>query len=108
MVLFVSEELDTHEADWTLSQMTVDATIRNLRITFLAPGLKNVLRFYVGLMVDIKDVPKQMKAEFEKRYGYVEEEEKINSHMIIEEDLRHSRSQNLYSKDGRAKLGKGK
>lgn len=49
-----------------------------------------------------------MKAEFEKRYGYVEEEEKINSHMIIEEDLRHSRSQNLYSKDGRAKLGKGK
>lgn len=49
-----------------------------------------------------------MKAEFEKRYGYVEEEEKINSHMIIEEDLRHSRSRNLYSKDGRAKLGKGK
>jgi hypothetical protein len=73
-VLYVSEELDTHEADWTLSQMTVDANIRNLRITFLAPGLKNVLRFYVGLMVDIKDVPKQMKAEFEKRYGYVEEE----------------------------------
>jgi hypothetical protein len=68
-VLYVSEELDTHSADWTLNQMTVNATIRNLRITFLAPCLKNVMRFYVGLMVDIKDVPKQMKAEFDKRYG---------------------------------------
>jgi hypothetical protein len=88
-VLYVSEELDTHDVDWTLTQMTVDATIRNLRITFLAPGLKNILRFYVGLMVDIKDVPKQMKVEFDKRYGSykdIEEEEKFNTHMITEED----------------------
>jgi hypothetical protein len=69
--------------------MTVDATIRNLRITFLAPGLKNVLRFYVGLMVDIKDIPKQMKTEFDKRYGShkdIEEEEKVNTQIIMEED----------------------
>ena len=69
--------------------MTVDSTIRNLRITFLAPGLKNILRFYVGLMVDIKDVPKQMKAEFDKRYGShkdIEEEEKVNTQIIMEED----------------------
>ena len=54
-VLYVAEESDNESK---LSQTSVTATLRNLRVTFLAPGLKNVLRFYVGLMTDLSDVPK--------------------------------------------------
>ena len=75
------EEIDDQLQDSKLSQTTVDATLRNLRVTILAPGLKNVLRFYVGLMTDLSDVPKKVQTEFEKRYpshheGLIVEENK--------------------------------
>lgn len=47
--------------------MTVNAALKNLRVTFLVPGLTSVLRFYVGLMLDLKDVPKHVKAQLDSR-----------------------------------------
>jgi len=74
--LYVAEEFD-QETKLSLTQ--VDATLRNLRVTFLVPGLKNVLRYYVGLMTDLSEVPKAVAAEFQLRYpqpAIVEEEKK--------------------------------
>jgi hypothetical protein len=44
-------------------ETNINAIVRNIRVTFLIPDLKQVVRFYVDSMLDVKEVPEKVKAQ---------------------------------------------
>ena len=44
-------------------ETNINAIVRNIRVTFLIPDLKRVVRFYVDSMLDMKEVPEKVKAQ---------------------------------------------
>jgi ABC-type phosphate transport system ATPase subunit len=53
----------------TLNLSKINAVLRNLRVTFLPPDLKRVMRFNVDLQLDMKNIPKKVAQDTERLYG---------------------------------------
>ena len=69
-----------------LNKSTVNIILRNLRITFLPPELKKVVRFHVDLQHDLKEVPLKIKEDMHRIFGSLEVQTQINHSLITEED----------------------
>lgn len=71
------------------NKSTVNVVLRNLRVTFLPPELKKVVRFHVDLQLDLKEVPKKIKEDMHRMFGsnvVNHPTENINHTLITEED----------------------
>lgn len=69
-----------------MNKSTVNIVLRNLRITFLPPELKKVVRFHVDLQHDLKEVPLKIKDDMHRIFGNFEVQAEINNSLITEED----------------------
>jgi hypothetical protein len=69
-----------------MNKSTVNIVLRNLRITFLPPELKKVVRFHVDLQHDLKEVPLKIKDDMHRIFGNFEFQAEINNSLITEED----------------------